>query len=77
MSHTLVIRGHQRQPQQPGIENHRGTPEAGTSDTFKNLNYRCPVCGEMVDASSAEQILLHHEHVTHPRDFLLAKAMVA
>jgi len=54
-----------------------GIPEAGTSDTFKNLNYRCPVCGEMVDASSAEQILLHHEHVTHPRDFLLAKAIVA
>jgi hypothetical protein len=31
----------------------------------------------MVDATSAEQILLHHEHVTHPRDFLVAKAMVA
>jgi hypothetical protein len=25
----------------------------------------------MVDATSAEEILLHHEHVTHPRDFLL------
>jgi hypothetical protein len=43
-----------------------------------NLNrYRCPVCGEMVDASSAEQILIHHEHVTHPRRFLAAKALAA
>jgi hypothetical protein len=50
-----------------------GIPEAGTSDTVKNLNYRCPVCGKIVDATSAEQILLHHEHVSHPRDFLLRK----
>jgi hypothetical protein len=50
-----------------------GIPEAGTSDTVKNLNYRCPVCGKIVDATSAEEILLHHEHVTHPRDFLLRK----
>lgn len=41
------------------------------------LNYRCPVCGGMVDPSSAEQILLHHEHATHPRDFFFAKAAVA
>jgi hypothetical protein len=28
------------------------------------------VCCKMVDATSAEEILLHHEHVTLPRDFL-------
>ena len=28
-------------------------------------NYRCPVCGEIVDAASAEQILLHYEHVAN------------
>ena len=39
--------------------------------------YRCPVCGDMVDASSAEQILLHHEHVTHPQRFLPAKPLAA
>jgi hypothetical protein len=50
-----------------------GIPEAGTSDTVKNLNYRCPVCGGIVDATIAEEILLHHEHVTHPREFLLRK----
>jgi hypothetical protein len=33
----------------------------------------------MVDATSAEEILLHHEHVTHPRDllFLFAKPLAA
>lgn len=51
--------------------------EFGPSETAQTFDYRCPVCGEMVDASSAEQILLHHEHVTHPRDFLVEKAMVA
>ena len=34
-----------------------GIPEAGTSDTVQNLNYRCPVCGRIVDATSAEEIL--------------------
>jgi hypothetical protein len=38
-------------------------------------DYPCPVCGEMVDVSNAEQILLHHEHVTHPRRFLSAKLL--
>jgi hypothetical protein len=42
-----------------------------------NSNYRCPVCGDMVDPSQAEQILLHHEHVTHPHDFALARKAVA
>ena len=42
-----------------------------------SLNYRCPVCGEMVDPRSAEQILIHHEHVTHPRHFSFSKAAVA
>jgi hypothetical protein len=32
---------------------------------------------EMVDPTSAEQILLHHEHATHPRDFFCTKAAVA
>jgi hypothetical protein len=32
-------------------------------------SYRCPACGEMVDGNNAEQILLHHEHVTHPERF--------
>jgi len=40
------------------------------SNTVHALTYRCPVCGNMVDATNAEQILLHHEHVTHPRRFL-------
>ena len=51
--------------------------ELGISETIKSTSYRCPVCGEMVDAGSAEQILLHHEHVTHPQRFLVGKAMVA
>jgi hypothetical protein len=51
--------------------------DAALSGPPIDLNYRCPVCGEMVDASSAEQILLHHEHATHPREFLLARAAVA
>jgi len=53
------------------------SPEVATIDNLNNRNYRCPVCGEMADASRAEQILLHHEHVTHPRNFLLAKAVAA
>jgi len=52
-------------------------PELGTSESPQSFDYRCPVCGEMVDSSSAEQILLHHEHATHPRDFLTAKALLA
>ncbi|HEY6070590.1 MAG TPA: hypothetical protein VIU85_04375 [Chthoniobacterales bacterium] len=51
--------------------------EIRNPDTIINLNYRCPVCGEMVDPSSAEQILLHHEHATHPRDYFFSKAAVA
>jgi competence CoiA-like predicted nuclease len=47
------------------------------SESAMNLKYRCPVCGEMVDPTSAEQILLHHEHATHPREFLLARAALA
>jgi hypothetical protein len=31
--------------------------------------YRCPVCGELVDVTHPEEILLHHEHVTHPNRF--------
>jgi len=46
------------------------TQEPETSESANSLNYRCPVCRKMVDATSAEEILLHHEHVTHPRDFL-------
>ena len=42
-------------------------------ESVQNVNYRCPVCGRMVDATSAEQILLHHEHVTHPQDFAALK----
>jgi len=52
-------------------------PDAITFETAQHLNYRCPVCGKIVDATSAEEILLHHEHVTHPRDFLLEKSKVA
>lgn len=51
--------------------------EIPNSETIVSLKYRCPVCGEMVDPTSAEQILLHHEHATHPRDFFFAKAAVA
>jgi len=51
--------------------------EASIPDTIVTLNYRCPVCGEMVDPSSAEQILIHHEHATHPRDFFFPKVAVA
>jgi len=46
------------------------TAQASISETIVNLSYPCPVCGQMVDPSSPEQILLHHEHATHPRDFL-------
>jgi hypothetical protein len=53
------------------------TPETSIPETIISLSYRCPVCGEMVDPTSAEQILLHHEHATHPRDFFFAKAAVA
>jgi hypothetical protein len=52
-------------------------PGAKTLEMAQCVNYRCPVCGRIVDATSAEEILLHHEHVTHPRDFLLAKSLVA
>jgi len=51
--------------------------ERGNFERATAANYRCPVCGEMVDAASAEQILLHHEHVTHPRRFLTTKLIVA
>jgi len=51
--------------------------ELGTSEEARTLNYPCPVCGQLVDATNAEQILLHHEHVTHPRDFLSAKQVAA
>jgi hypothetical protein len=53
--------------------------EPETSATVTSFNYRCPVCCKMVDATRAEEILLHHEHVTHPRDFafLFAKSLAA
>ena len=51
--------------------------ERGSFERARATNYRCPVCGEMVDATNAEQILLHHEHVTHPRRFLTTKLIVA
>ena len=44
-------------------------PELATPERAQLINYRCPVCGQMVDAANADQILLHHEHVTHPRRF--------
>jgi hypothetical protein len=47
------------------------------SETIVSLSYPCPVCGEMVDPSSAEQILVHHEHATHPRDFLSLRTAAA
>lgn len=46
----------------------------GIAGAARAITYRCPVCGRMVDAGSAEQILLHHEHVTHPRRFFLEKS---
>ena len=61
-------------PSDAESENNRPAEELLTEP---GAEYRCPVCGEMVDPSNAEQILLHHEHVTHPRDFVLGKAAAA
>jgi hypothetical protein len=63
-------------PGNTGAETAQGSA-ISIPETIVGLNYRCPVCGEMVDPTSAEQILLHHEHATHPRDFFFAKAAVA
>jgi len=67
-----------------GMKNARpSAPGLNRNEPMKKLltgsgsNYQCPVCGEMVDPSKAEQILLHHEHVTHPRDFVLLKKAAA
>lgn len=35
-------------------------------------NYRCPACGDLVDVAKREDILLHHDHVTHPERFSFA-----
>ena len=51
--------------------------ESASSETEKTTGYRCPVCGKIVDPADPEQILLHHEHVTHPRDFFFAKPLAA
>jgi hypothetical protein len=46
----------------------------GIADAARAITYRCPVCGRMVDAGSSEEILLHHEHVTHPGRFFSEKS---
>ena len=48
--------------------------EPKVSKTPTTTTYLCPVCGKSVDVTDPEEILLHHEHVTHPRDFLLERA---
>jgi len=53
------------------------TAATGSSEAANPAGYRCPVCGETVDPTSPEEILRHHEHVTHPHHFLSARSLAA
>ena len=35
--------------------------------------YRCPACDELVDNTDREAVRLHHDHVLHPRQEILAR----
>lgn len=38
-------------------------------EATEKIFYPCPACGRLVDASHAEEILIHHEHVLASKEF--------
>lgn len=43
-----------------------GPPPPWTEPPAREQQYRCPVCGEMVDASDFQAYSAHHRHILRP-----------